>query len=91
MSLGSYYNISNLNFEAFFDIMSDFDTAQKMKLRICSYLLKKSVIENFIFVQCEEEDILFFQLFVISTMKKKKKEKKNGYGNYFVNEKKKGH
>ena len=67
--------------------MSDFDPAQKMKLRICSYLLKKSVIESFIFVQCEEEDILFFQLLVISTMKKKK----NGCENYFVNEKKKGY
>ena len=38
----------------------------------------------------EEEDILFLQLPVLFKMKKKKEKKtKNGYGNYFVNEKKK--
>ena len=70
--------------------MSDFDTAQKMKLRIWSYLLKKSVIENFIFVQCEEEDILFFQQLVISTMKKKKKREKKWVRELFRKREEKG-
>ena len=37
----------------------------------------------------EEEDISFLQLAVLFKMKKKREKEKNGYGNYFVNKKKK--
>ena len=49
-----------------------------MKFSITDFFSKWDQIRRKVFVQCEEEGILFLQLVVLSEMKKKKKRKKMG-------------